>query len=298
MKRLLSLILALLLCFSLLAGCDGYSYDDDDDDDEDDRKSSFFGEEAEDATEQGSVPATTAPTAAPTAGVPGTEAPETTAKPTPEQPAKKTPLQLYTDYLVNGGYNTLTGESVGSYWTVETCQLDLNDDGTPELLVQLTNKEYMGTRGYPSYCFLLATQNGKVVSLLDSYYGGGSMGGDYLRVRQNEMAGCQVIAREGDWHDGAMSAMSTLEVYRYNGRTLEISFFSEAHLRAAEVYADEIKDIQASTGNWKLEGGVFYYWIADGQYVTEDNYNAANSPYPRPQFNVMVTGTLHNPLNI
>ena len=290
MKRLLSLILALLLCFSLLSACDGgYDYDDDDDDD-DDRKSSFFGEEEDDEQKGSSILATTAPTTQ------ATEATETTA-PAGENPTTKSAQQTYTEYLVNGGYKALTGETVGSDWTVETCQLDLNDDGTPELLVHLTNKEYLGTRGYPSYGYLLAIRNGQVVTLAESYYGGGSMGGDYLRVRQNEMTGRQVVAREGNWHDG-MSTMSTIEVYSYNGKELAISFFSESHLYMAEQYQDHVKEIQAATNNWKLEDGVFYYWIADGQYVTEENFNAANSPYPMPQFNVMEAGTLNNPLNI
>lgn len=88
---------------------------------------------------------------------------------------------IYTHFLLNGGYDELIGYAFNKdYLEISTCMVDLDFDSTYELLISLTETDFMGIRGYPTTTALLDIQNGTVQVVCSPYYGGGSMGGDYL----------------------------------------------------------------------------------------------------------------------
>lgn len=283
MKRLLTLILALLMCFSLFAACDTFDYDEDEDEDDDDRKPGFSLNEKEDDEEKAD------------------DEKKEDVDPPVHQPAQVDAVGLYSNYLVNGGYEALTKDSLGgdwsSYWKVATCQIDLNDDDLTELLVVLTNEEYMGVRGYPTVSALLAIQNNEVVVLTTAEYSGGTMGGEFLYPVQDEQLGKLRIGKYGYWRAGADSYMNPTVVYDYNGAALSIHFSAEDGYYFIPTNGSTIQQIQAETDTYSVSGDEFYYWKADGRYVTEADYKAANSCY-NVLHDMTVPGTTENPLNL
>ena len=85
---------------------------------------------------------------------------------------------IYTQFLLNGGYDELIGYTYNKdYLEISTCMVDLDFDSTYELLIYLTETEFSGIRGYPTTTALLDINNGTVQKVHSAYYGGGSMGG-------------------------------------------------------------------------------------------------------------------------
>lgn len=274
MKRLLTLILALLMCVSLFAACDTSGYEDDGEDD-DEPGISLNGNE-NDEEEGDKKPA--------------------------EQPVQVDAAALYTSFLVNGGYEALTGEdSVGEWsdkFTVSTCQVDLNDDDIPELLVVLVNEEYMGVRGYPTLSALLAIQNGEVTVLTKTEYTGGSMGGEFLYIVRDEQLGQLLVGKFGYWRvNGNDAYFNSILIYDYNGTTLLNHFSAEEGYYYIPHDPNAVKEIQAETDLYTVNGDEFYYWKADGRYASEADHKAATSCYVTLH-DATAPGTHADPLNL
>jgi hypothetical protein len=226
-----------------------------------------------------------------------TAAPETTAPPqtTAPQIAATDARSLYTGYLTNGGYKELTGETVTTAWSIETQLIDLDQDGTDELLIQLMDQNSLGPRGYPSHTALLAIRNGQVTVVTKAYSGGGSIGGERLRLHQNEMEGRAMLAFERDTHDGQSAYGYYFELYDYANGSLTTRFTSLEAYYYMPVYQESVDEIKAQTDVYSIQDDIFFYWMIDDSYVTEENYNAAMSPYPLYPF-PMTAGKLNTPL--
>lgn len=275
MKRLLSLILALLMCISLFAACDTFDYDDDDDEEDDEPGFSFNQKEDDETANNGS---------------------------SVEVPVSVDAAALYTNFLVNGGYESLTKDGMtgdwSAYWTVATCQMDLNGDDIPELLVVLSNEEYMGVRGYPTLSALLTVQDGEVAVLTTAEYTGGTLGGEFLYPVQDEQMGKLRIGKYGYWRvNGNEAYFNATVIYDYTGTALLDHFSAEEGYYYIPSDPNAVKDIQDKTDLYTVNGDEFYYWKVDGSYATESDHKAATSCYTVIH-DLTAPGTLTDPLNL
>lgn len=282
MKKLLCWMLAFLLCFGLFAGCDSYDRDDDDDDDDDDGFSLFGEEDDDDGFSFGEKDEKKEPVNA-TEGI--QEPTQTSTAPTQEEhptQTTKTPAQLYTEYLTNGGYQKLVSEygpEWSSEWTVTSCLIDLNEDSKEELLIQLAEESMLGARGYPTVSAFLAIRNNQVEVLDKAYYTGGTLGGEFLYLVQDEQLGRLAIGRYGYWRDGAAAYNNETELYTYTGTGLRAFFTAQEAYLFVPTYQDQAKEVQSKTDHYILKGDELFYWCVDSQFVSEQDYHAANSCY-------------------
>lgn len=274
MNRMIAITLALVLCLAMLAGC---------------------------SPTTAPKPKADKPESTPSLPAASTQTQEVTPEP-PMQESKIDAAALYTEYLVSGGYEDLLQvsdlESWTENWSVSTWQVDMNEDQLPELLVILTNEEFMGVRGKPTISALLAIQNEKVVVLSSCEFTGGTLGGEFMYAVNNEQQGKQTVGMFGYWRAGNEYYANTTEIYTYDGTSLSTCFTAEDGYFYIPTNQDEaIKDIQNKTDIYKIDGDSFYYWQADEQYVAEQDYLAATSCY-KILHDAPQTGTFENPLNL
>ena len=87
-----------------------------------------------------------------------------------------TPAEKYQEYLLGGGYAEIMDRvPAKKELGVRSVLADVDGDGVQEALVQLSDKSWMGPRGYQTYSVVLDLENDRVVTRLDCYYGGGTM---------------------------------------------------------------------------------------------------------------------------
>ena len=125
--------------------------------------------------------------------------------------------------MLNGGYEEILGSAYDldsidlGYLDISTCLANFDSDSNYELLISLTITEFAGPRGYPCICALLDIQNGNVQIVTNAYYGGGTMGGDYLDIKYYMVTGKHVIVLDGYIRDGIYATKAYLNIYSTDG---------------------------------------------------------------------------------
>jgi len=188
---------------------------------------------------------------------------------------------IYTQYLLNGGYEFLFLGFDKNNLEIASCMVDINNDGTYELLISLTNTEYPGPRGYPNVTVLLGIENDTVKTFVSSEFGGGTMGGDYLEIKYDTQEMKHILALDGHIRDGNMQTWTYHNFYSYSGGTFDISIkMGRCHIimeSGIPDYEDQITAVRNETP-FHYEGDFgwhyFYYHTINGEYVSEEEYNA------------------------
>ena len=206
---------------------------------------------------------------------------------------------LYRTFLLESGYELLTdGDySEDENWTIRYILIDMNEDNVPELLVELADETYIGVAGYTTYGAFLAIQNGEVVTLNTQFYSGGTMGGTLLQLRYDEQRGKAALSTDGYYRDGAYSSLSQREIFEYNGEELVSYFSSEAYYYYIPANQTTVDTMKSITRNYRQDGDAFYIWSVGSDFVTENDYNAANSCYATIDLE-WETGTMDEPINL
>ena len=209
--------------------------------------------------------------------------------------------KLYADYLQNGGYAELmyNYDDPDSEIEAEACFADVNGDSVPELLLHLTNKSFLGVRGYYAVTALLGVQNGKAATLAVAEYGGGSGGGDYLSVAFDTQTNRYVLVYEEFVRDGMFfSAMNHyyVESFRQDDNDRQFGLggsgsmvYAIDHTLSCEryaldgVYAQDAERVKAETDLYVQEDEytvtVYQY---DDAYIPQSTYDAAENRYVTP----------------
>ena len=284
MKKRCALLVSVLLLFSVLCGC---------------------GKEPPAAADTSADRAVTEP-------VPLTEP----AAETETESAAPSERQLYTDYLTGGGYDELLYDydDPEATFRAESCLADINDDGTKELLLHITNTTSLGLRGYPAVTCLLGVQNGEVEMLGVAFYGAGSGGGDYLFIRYDTVEKKHVLEYEEFARDGMFS--NTMAHYYFDVRERDTEgkrygtagegnvVYKTAHtLRSSfyateGAYASEAEKIMRETTLYREEDGIVTVYLYDGAYISEAEYDAMRDRFVEPTDPAyqMKPVTLQNPV--
>lgn len=216
-------------------------------------------------------------------------------------------LKMYSDYLLGGKLDTIISENYLEDPSLHYCLIDMNEDGTYELLLSLANTKNPGPRGYASIDYLFGIVNGRVTELKYEYNGGGTMGGSGLSIKYDEVKSRHTVVTTGLFRDGIWAGFGVFAAYEYDGS--EVSSYINAEStylnldegsHAAESYADIINEVKSSNSYYKEDDTSFYCYELDGRYVSEDDYNKATKRFIEPEDSrfIMKEGTVEDPFGL
>ena len=235
---------------------------------------------------------------------------ETSTNAAPVAPAQA--AALYKDYLQNEGYREMLFDydNPDAEFEAEACLSDVNEDGTPELLLKITEP----TAAYASVDVLLGVRDGKVIPLgYASCPGGSSSFRDSLNIRFDRQTGKHVLEMEENARSGA-HASSVIYSY-YDCSQLEPSdvlftdgFSTVAYKTAHELrqttyaesgeYAENVKNIRRETDLFEQEDGFITVYTDNDTYISKANYDKMCARFAEPTDPAyqMKPVTLENPI--
>lgn len=183
-------------------------------------------------------------------------------------------IAIYTQYLLAGGYSELMGYEVGKeYLEVSTCLVDIDNDDIDELLISLMDTEFSGPRGYQTFTALLDIQDNVVKTIDSAYYGGGTMGGDYLVLKYDQKDLKYVLALDGMVRDSIYANSIYLHIYSDNIQEVEWDIVSNYYNLSLDMYAEAADRIRSETSLFFVNGDDFKFYEINNEYVTEDEYS-------------------------
>lgn len=209
----------------------------------------------------------------------------------PEENAFDRDLDIYKKYFANGGIDEFCQYCDESDEVeVNTCMIDMNDDGSYELIAGVRREQL------EFFFAVLAIQNGNVVILYKTY-GGGSGGGEFLSVCKDTITSKHVVKAQGFAKDGYRAGEGYNSFLIYDGTSITVpkNFESGSFIVDYFDYFDKLK--QETTVYTEEDGRISWYKV-EGIYVTEAEYNNAFSRYSdevSPEFE-MKQGTYYNPM--
>lgn len=190
---------------------------------------------------------------------------------------------IYTRYLHNGGYEELLGQEFDKEkLQVSSCLLDLDSDGTKELFLSLGTGNY-GPRGMETCTFLLDIESNQVIKATNAYFGGGSMGGDYLGIRYDKEQQKHVLVLEGHIRDGVSAHGTYLDIYSESNFKAGMELFEGYYSLYGDTYQESAAKIRAETSLYYEDGEDFRFYQINDQYVTKEAFDAAWARYEEPR---------------
>ena len=207
---------------------------------------------------------------------------------------------VYTDYLTGGGYAKyeFLDSDPDSEYEAEAVLADVNEDGVKELLLHITNKSFLGVRGYPSISILLGITDGKVEELGYAEYGGGSGGGDYLFVRYDTTEKKHVLEYESFSRDGMFASSMFHYYYDVHQRdTQEKDYgmfgsgyvvYKTAHTLRSDTfvkegpYAENAAQLLSETDLCTEDEDTVTANRFDDTYITDEQYEALRARFVEP----------------
>ncbi len=211
---------------------------------------------------------------------------------------------IYTKYLNNGGYNNFSVYSSNkktlSGIAVESCLVDLTDDGIEELFIKIYYSKLPGTRGYWTNTALLTIDNNSNVKiLLNKEFSGGTAGGDMLSLKFDAKNSRYVIACEARAWDGTWANVRITDIYSgENGfKAPVVSLKTEGFFTGTNYYSGEINQVKKETSWYYYDGDYFRYYQIDGKYVSQSSFDVLDTSFVTPSVSkyTMKTVTLKNP---
>ena len=186
---------------------------------------------------------------------------------------KSNEITIYTQYLLSGGYCELMGHEVKKeYLEISSCLIDIDDDDIDELLISLMDTEFSGPRGYQTYTALLDIQDNVVKTIKSAYYGGGTMGGDYLILKYDQKNKKYVLALDGLIRDSLYANTSYLCIYSNDVQKVEWEIMSNYYNLSLDMYAETADKIRNETDLFYVNEESFRFYKINNEYVAEEEY--------------------------
>ena len=207
--------------------------------------------------------------------------------------------QLYNEFIKNGG----VGDISDPYLEFKSCLIDMNNDGTYELVLEITNTEYPGAFGYGSMSYVYGIQNQSVVLLKEVEYGGGTGGGDKIYVEYDNVAQKHSVYIDSLARDGAWASTYAVILLEYDGnQIIEKEKYERSHYSLeSETYKPYVEKVKQETNLYVLETYSLIYCTHNGQYISEDEFeNNTTNRFTEPTDSKYETktSTADNPLGL
>jgi len=185
---------------------------------------------------------------------------------------------IYVNYLRDGGFDELfVLDEFSEFYEITACIIDLYNRGSFDLMLTITDMEYLGITGYLNFSALLGIEDGSVVKLAEGFSGGGSMGGDALCFKYDTLEKRHYVFLEGMYRDGIFSYFGFRHAYGFKdgvfGTVRKLS--CERFLLDDEFfyYQDMIDEVKAETDLYYTNDDDFLWaYKIDDVYVSEDEY--------------------------
>ena len=253
-----------------------------------------------------SAPDTTASETAEASDVPETteadsttEAPATTEEaPTGKAEAKSNEAEVYTAYLLGGGYDEIMPDrdDPESDVEVDTCLVDVDGDGTKELLIRMMDREMGGPAGAYTESALLGIRGGKTEILAKATSYGGTGGGCFLHLDYDTVEKQHVLVYDSYFRDGIFATGWTqyyLDTHTEHGGKQGLGLneeggfkFGVSHTLSERVfsrqyYEEEAEKITKETDQYVIDDEMnsVTAYLLDDKYISEAEWNAFNDRF-------------------
>ena len=213
-------------------------------------------------------------------------APEPEAEQQPPEPAPEPGADghtIYPEFLNNGGWDQVAlpgdnvgysaGDITGGNAEIYSCLADFDGDGADELFLQADLVEYEGMRGHPIYTAYLDQENGNAVLRQSAFYNGGGIGGDRLTMMYDTETQKNVLVLDSEFRDGMWCGINLRRVYDDAMQNSAYDIKYEQYKSSLD-YDSEIARVKGETSVYTEEDGTLMAYTVNGQYVTQDEYNA------------------------
>ena len=185
---------------------------------------------------------------------------------------------IYTEYLVNGGYNKIASKYTKSEWIpkkIETNFGDFDGNGIKDLLLYTTMSAYGVKSLYALLTIDAETQEVIIVNSAYTYNGGGAGGTESLYLKQNKTTKAPVLINYYYELYGVDKQVYTYQCYAIAGNQIvDGEYFTKYEYQNTtfNTFLDEaMQDIHTISENGKR----VYVWKVNGTAVTEEEYNKA-----------------------
>ncbi len=206
-----------------------------------------------------------------------------TDEPSTEEPAQndryERDLQIYTDYLKNGGYKELYLEGYTDKdfkkFSIKTklFDLELNDEGDDVVYELFISIRGVGAENVSA---LLTIENQAPKVLFRSEHLGGSMGGESLEINWDTQLQKYAVVKTSVFRDGKSAYMATVKYY-----TAEDNYSNPVPTTYTcgytpdSGYDEEIERVKNETNLYVEEEDYFVFYKVDGEYVTKADFEEA-----------------------
>ncbi len=209
---------------------------------------------------------------------------------------------VYTKYLLDTGYKSMFKNGKPKYADIQTNYGDFDGNGIEDLLIYYANTQYSGPRGYETYTVLytIDEKSGEVVEVCRYYYGGGTMGGDYLTLRYCTVTDSFKLVIDSTMRDGIYKATVADIVLNYAGTlTQEGDRFAVDSIYLGDPngwYADQIAD--AKRGPYEIDGDYIRVYSLNDKAISKSAYEMAYYLEKLPEDSEFATykGTYYEPI--
>lgn len=274
--KLRKICLLLLLCIfatNVFAGCEGILNEDDEEIEEKSEKSDVSEKSEESSNEDQESSQINEDSS-----IVSEEASDVSEE-TAEDPYQRD-KQIYTNYLLNGGYEEIGPEYADAY-DVKSVMADLESDGTYELLIYLANKDSVGIQGPERTTTLLTIKDGTPVELVSAYHCGGSMGGESMYITLDTDNNRLGVQRVGLFKGGYDYSLCAQDVFVADNNYSEpiVELCTVRIYEESNIYNEDIENIKAQTDLHYVKDGFFCYYTIDGEFVYDQNHLDESSIY-------------------
>lgn len=231
-----------------------------------------------------------------------TDVPATSEEATSEEAQEKpNEAEVYTAYLLGGGYDAIMPDrdDPESDVEVESCLVDVDGDGTKELLIRLMDREMGGPAGAYTESALLGIRGGETEILAKATSYGGTGGGCFLHLDYDTVEKQHVLVYESYFRDGIFATGWTqyyLDTHTENGGKQGLGLneeggfkFGVSHTLSERVYSrqyyeEEAEKITKETDLYVIDDEMnsVTAYLLDDKYISEAEWNAFNDRFTEP----------------
>ncbi len=212
-------------------------------------------------------------------------------------------VALYNEFLKNGGWNEYIDMWEENDRGIKSCIIDINEDGIYELVLHLTDSEYSYFGG--KYSLLYGIKNGEVVLLEEAFETGGTVGGDIIEVKYDNLKKKHVAVIYEHGRDGFMVGFHSYEEFDYDGGSItnrkKYGIESYDHTGQSDLYADKIAKIKGETSLYVIENDRLLIHKLNDSYISKEEFEKNNENRfvdPTDSKYQMKVGSMSNPIGL